>query len=145
MSIRGPEMFAKRRQHAATVIAVVMMVWFCAVPFLAVAAFFTGFRLPEADPLSAEQKAQSGSLILALAVVLVLPPAAATVVGVRHQRPVVASFCGLITVVGLAAGFLLVPWGLDGIGWKPTPVVTQVPPPYHCVERSGGDTRCPGG
>ena len=145
MSIPGPDRLAKRRQHAATVIAVVMTLWFVAVPALAVAAFFTGFTLPGADPPADEQRARTGTLILALAVVLVLPPAAATVVGVRNRRPIAASFCGLITAVGLAAGLFLVPSGLDEFGPRSTPVVTHPQPPGHCVERSGGDTRCPGG
>jgi len=59
---------------------------------------------------------------------------------VRRRRA-----ASVIAVVGVAAGFLLVPSGLDDLGWKSTPAVTQVPPPIHCVERSSGDTRCPGG
>jgi hypothetical protein len=145
MPICGPATFAERRRRAAVGIAVVMVVWFHAVSFLAVAAFFTGFTLPGAHPPSEEQQAKTGSLVLALVAVLVLLPAAAMVVGVRFQRPVAASFCGLITVLGLAVGVFLVPLGLEAVGWRSTPAVTHVPQPSNCVERSGGDTRCPGG
>jgi hypothetical protein len=136
---------AKRRWRSAAVIVVVVTMWVSTVQLLAVAAFVTGFTLPEAGPLSAADKVKSGTLILVLVVFLVLPPTAGAVVGVRHHRPVLASFCGLIAVAGLAAAIFLVPWGLDDLGWKSTPAVTQVPLPDHCVERSGGDTRCPGG
>ena len=145
MSTSGPEMEATRRNHAAPVIVISMALWFFAVPVLAALAFFTGFRLPEAGPLSHKQAAKSGTLILALVVVLVVPPAAAAVAGFRNHRPIVASVCALITAAGLAAGFLLVPWGLNDLGWVPAPAATHETTPSHCVERSGGDTRCPGG
>ncbi|WP_157437145.1 hypothetical protein [Actinoplanes subtropicus] len=146
MPIRGPEVFEARRRRAAGTIAAVMAVWLLAVPFLAVAAFFTGFTLPRAAPIAAGRQAEAGRLILALAVVLVLLPGAATVIGARYRRPIIAGLCGLITVVGLAAALLLVPAGMADLGWKATPARIPAPPtPSRCIERSGGDTRCPGG
>jgi len=144
MSTFGPER-AERRKHAAAVIVVCMALWSCVVPALAASAYFAGFRLPEAGPPSHEQVIGRGTLILALIVVLVVLPAAAAVVGFRNHRPVAASLCGLITAAGLAAGLLLLPRGLGDLGWNSAPAATPETTPSHCVERSGGDTRCPGG
>lgn len=146
MSLSGPELIAKRRRNAAVVIAVGMALWFLTVPGLAVATFAAAFTLPGASPPTHEQAAESGTLMLVLAVVLVAPPAIGAVVGARNHRPVAATLCGLIAVVGLAAGYFLVQWGLDDLRWgKPAPAVTREAPPHQCIERSGGDTRCPGG
>ncbi|WP_203827526.1 hypothetical protein [Actinoplanes palleronii] len=89
---------------------------------------------------------RGGWFLLACAVLLVAAPLTATGIGVRHQRKIYATVCAVLSLAGLVAGGLIALSGLreTGLVEKPAPVVATTPA-RHCVELSGGDTRCPGG
>ncbi|WP_185037161.1 hypothetical protein [Actinoplanes octamycinicus] len=120
-----------------------LIVWLVGAPMLFVVALSCSFRLPDTE---AKDPVRGGWFLLACAVLLVVAPLAATLIGVAGRRRIYASVCAVLTLGGLVLGGLMTPVALDEIG-----VVRRPPPPAptptisQCVERSGGDTRCPGG
>jgi hypothetical protein len=132
----------ERRTTAAQWVALLTLAWFLAVPTLVLTGILDSLTFTsEPNP-----DHRTGSLLLlAAAVVAVLLPLLAAVLAFRASRPVLGTVYALLTL------FLLLPAGLtareaaqDLGGYQPA--VPQPPgPPGHCVEHSGGDTRCPGG
>ncbi|MCW2142805.1 hypothetical protein BXY51_007395 [Actinoplanes cyaneus] len=90
--------------------------------------------------------ARGGAFLLGCAFLLVAAPLAATVIGALGGQTIYAGVCAVLALGGLVLGGLLAVKGLQETGaiTKPAAVVpTQTT--SHCVEFSGGDTRCPGG
>jgi hypothetical protein len=89
---------------------------------------------------------RGGWFLLGCAFLLVVAPLAATVVGARGGQNVYAGVCAVLALGGLVLGGLVAVKGLQETGAisKPAAVV-PTPRISQCIERSGGDTRCPGG
>ncbi|MFI1992208.1 hypothetical protein [Actinoplanes sp. NPDC020271] len=101
------------------------------------------FTFGDAAPAHA---ARGGAFLLACAFLLIAAPVAATVIGARGGQNVYAGVCAVLALGGLVLGGLLAVRGLQETGAITKPaVVVPTPRTSHCVEFSGGDTRCPGG
>ncbi len=89
---------------------------------------------------------RGGWFLLGCAFLLVAAPLAATVVGVRGRQNVFAGVCAVLALGGLVLGGLVAVVGLQETGALSKPAaVVPTPRISQCIERSGGDTRCPGG
>lgn len=88
---------------------------------------------------------RGGWFLLGCAFLLVTAPAGAAVVGLRGGQSVYAGVCAVLALGGLVLGGLVAVKGLQETGTISTPVVVPTPTTWQCIERSGGDTRCPGG
>ncbi|BCJ42069.1 hypothetical protein GCM10010168_65550 [Actinoplanes ianthinogenes] len=105
--------------------------------------FVNSFALPGVEP---ENPVRGGWYLLCCAIVLVTAPLTATVIGVVGKQKIYATVCAILALGGLVLAGLMTPSALDGIGVvRKPPAPAPTPRISQCVERSGGDTRCPGG
>lgn len=109
--------------------------------------FLLGMRdLLTFGEVAAAHPVRGGWFLLGCAFVLVAAPLGAAVIGARGKQSIYAGVCAVLALGGLVLGGLVAVKGLQETGAiaKPAAVV-PTPRVSQCVERSGGDTRCPGG
>ncbi|WP_436527339.1 hypothetical protein [Actinoplanes sp. HUAS TT8] len=109
--------------------------------------FLLGMRdLVTFDDVPPAHAVRGGWFLLGCAFLLVVAPLAATVIGASGGQNVYAGVCAVLALGGLVLGGLVAVRGLQETGAITRPAeVVPTPRVSHCVEFSGGDTRCPGG
>jgi hypothetical protein len=120
-----------------------LTVWAIGAPVLFVLGLRDLFALPGVEPAN---PVRGGWYLLACAFLLIAGPLTATVAGMFRGPKIYTAVCAVLTLGGLVVGGLLAVAGLDetGLARRPAPPA-PTPTISHCVEFSGGDTRCPGG
>jgi hypothetical protein len=132
----------ERRTTAAQWVALLTLAWFLAVPALVLTGIFSSFSLGvEQNP----EHREGALLFLAAAAVGVLLPLLATVLAYRGNRPILGTVYAVLTLFLIVPALVITLSSAKELGWY-RPASPEPPgPPGHCVEHSGGDTRCPGG
>ncbi|WP_431878034.1 hypothetical protein [Micromonospora marina] len=136
------------RRRGGPIVGFLVLVWVCGL--IAVAVWWVGIGLEQWSISYGNQPGEFANLqrrasvaLLVAALVATAGPAVIALVAYRLRLVRIAVvFLVLAVVIAVPA----VPFAvLAGRDLDPTPAVTNPGPPGHCVERSGGDTRCPGG
>ncbi|MFJ6154342.1 hypothetical protein [Micromonospora profundi] len=125
-----------------------VLVWVCGL--MAAAGWWVGIGLEQWSVSYGDQPAEFADLrrrasvaLLVVAFVATAGPAVIALVAYQLRRVRTAVvFLVLTVVIAVPAAPVAV---LTVRDLDPAPAPTTPGPPGHCVERSGGDTRCPGG
>lgn len=125
-----------------------VLVWVCGL--IAATVWWAGIGLEQWSVSYGDQPGEFADLkrraslaLLVAALVAAVGPAVIALVAhrLRLVRTAVV-FLVLAVAIAAPAGPVAV---LAGRDLAPAPAATTPGPPWHCVEHSGGDTRCPGG
>ncbi|MEW1586436.1 hypothetical protein AB0283_13435 [Micromonospora vinacea] len=135
-------------RRAAPIVGLLALVWVSGL--IATAVWWVGIGLEQWSVSYGDQpgefedlKRQASVALLVAALVATAGPVLIALVAyqLRQVRTAVV-FLLLATVIAVPAVPIAV---LAGRDLDPAPATTTPGPPGHCVEHSGGDTRCPGG
>ncbi|MCG5446005.1 hypothetical protein NIE79_004535 [Micromonospora sp. NIE79] len=135
-------------RRGVPIVGLLALLWLCGL--IAAAMWWLGVGLKQWSVSYGDQpgefedlKRQASVALLVAAVVAGAGPVLIALVAyqLRQVRTAVV-FLVLAAVIAVPA----VPFAvLAGRDLNPAPAATTPGPPGHCVEHSGGDTRCPGG
>lgn len=135
-------------RRGGPIVGFLVLVWVCGL--IAAAVWWAGIGLEQWSVSYGDQPGEFADLkrraslaLLVAALVAAVGPAVVALVAYRLRlvRTAVV-FLVLAVVIAVPAGPVAV---LASRDLAPAPAATTPGPPGHCVEHSGGDTRCPGG
>ncbi|WP_406063412.1 hypothetical protein [Micromonospora sp. NBC_00860] len=129
-------------------VGLLVLVWICAL--IATAVWWVGIGLQQwsvsyGDQPGAFEDLKRWASVALMVAALVATAGPAIIALVAYQLRLVRTavvFLVLTVVIGVPAVPIA---ALAGRDLDPAPAATTPGPPGHCVEHSGGDTRCPGG
>ncbi|WP_430503101.1 hypothetical protein ACQRWP_16375 [Micromonospora trifolii] len=135
-------------RRGVPIVGLLALVWVCGL--IAAAMWWVGIGLEQWSvsygdrPAEFEDlKRQASVALLVAAMVATAGPLLIALVAYQLRRARTAVvFLVLTAVIAVPAVPIAV---LAGRDLDPAPAATTPGPPGHCVEHSGGDTRCPGG
>ncbi|GAA2868716.1 hypothetical protein GCM10010517_28580 [Streptosporangium fragile] len=119
-------------------LVVLTLIWLIGTPLLFLQVFAEGLRASRGGPSDGDRAMR---FLIAAAVVGVTAPALAAIVAGKTRREGAALVFGVAAALCFVAGAVLVSVDLR-VSSVPSP---EPLPPGYCVERSGGDSDCPGG
>ncbi|MFG3577890.1 hypothetical protein [Micromonospora chersina] len=135
-------------RRGGAIVGFLFLLWVCGL--VATAVWWVGIGLEQWSASYGDQPGEFEDLrrraslaLLVAALVATVGPALLALVAYRLRLVRTAVVFLVLTVVIAVPA---VPFAvLAGRDLDPAPAVTTPGPPGHCVEHSGGDTRCPGG
>lgn len=135
-------------RRGVPIVGLLVLLWVCGL--IAAAAWWVGIGLEQWSVSYGDQpgefedlKRRASVALLVAALVATAGPAVIAFVAYQLRRVRTAVvFLVLTVVIAMPAVPLAASAGRD---LNPAPAATTPGPPEHCVEHSGGDTRCPGG
>ncbi|MEU4398236.1 hypothetical protein [Micromonospora orduensis] len=135
-------------RRGGPIVGFLVLVWACGL--IAAAVWLMGISLEQwsvsydNQPNELENVERRASLALLIAALVATAGPALIALVAYHLRLVRTAVVFLVLTVVIAVP--AVPLAASaGRGLDPAPAATTPGPPGHCVEHSGGDTRCPGG
>ncbi|WP_343442504.1 hypothetical protein [Micromonospora schwarzwaldensis] len=135
-------------RRGGPVVGLLVALWACGL--IATAAWWVGIGLRQwsvsygdATGEVADLRRRATLALLTFVLVAVAGPVLIALVA-YHLRLVRTAIAFLVLAVGLTVPALPIAVHA-GRDLDPAPAPTTPGPPGHCVEHSGGDTRCPGG
>ncbi len=135
-------------RRGGPIVGFLVLVWVCGL--IAVSVWWAGIGLEQWSVSYGDQPGEFADLkrraslaLLVAALVAAVGPAVVALVAYRLRLVRTAViFLVLAVVIAVPAVPIAV---LASRDLAPAPTATTPGPPGHCVEHSGGDTRCPGG
>ena len=135
-------------RRGGPIVGLLVVLWVCGL--IATATWWVGIGLrqwsvsyDDAPGEVADLRRRATLALLTFVLVAVAGPVLVALVA-HHLRLVRTAIVFLVLAVGLAVPALPIAVHA-GRDLNPAPAPTAPGPPGHCMEHSGGDTRCPGG
>ncbi|SDD07469.1 hypothetical protein SAMN05216270_101639 [Glycomyces harbinensis] len=137
-----PSERTERRRRFGGLVALAAVLWLFAVPVLFGHGLEAGLSFAGDLPTAADQAAADGYMRAAAIVAVAGPLAIAALAALGRHRRTAAVF----TVVALFLVYMLaVQSGVRDLFLPEGEAPVEQEGPGYCIERSGGDNRCPGG
>ncbi|MFF0659479.1 hypothetical protein [Micromonospora tulbaghiae] len=135
-------------RRGGPIVGFLVLVWVCGL--IAAAIWWVGIGLEQWSVSYGDQPGEFADLqrqaSLALMVAASVATAGPTVIALVAYRLRLVRTAVVFLVLAIVIAVPAVPIAvLAGRDLAPAPAATTPGPPGHCVEHSGGDTRCPGG